>query len=386
MLEESSKKSFLLPFNFLLFILRGRWDSKALDAAREMAAAGVDWHNLQQIIDAEALAPLLYQIVRSQDVVPASVEQDWRNAYYHNACRNTLLLRELADVLHKLAAAGIDVIVLKGGALAETVYGDIAARPMSDLDLLIHPLDLGMTRQILATLGYTPAGVEMQAGFTEEFRNEEIFYKRGLVDTYIDLHWRLIAPVYYQRTFPTDWLWETCLPAKISLAPAFVLGSEAQVLYLCAHLMLHHGGNSLLWLHDVAAVIAFSRGQIDWDLVLSKAKAYNLVLSVQQILLRVVDEWNAPIPTEVVEKLRALQPSGDEVRTYTWQHQTMALRLFADLAGTKDWRQRLRIAFDTLFPTREYMQHRYHIPHPLLVPLYYPYRWLRGFRRVPGNW
>ncbi|MFB2918871.1 MULTISPECIES: nucleotidyltransferase family protein [Aerosakkonema] len=370
---------------FILFILRGGSNSEVLQAAREIVSNNdINWQNLQEIIDAEALTPLLYHIVRGQDVVPASVEAVWRKAYYHNACRNALILQELGDVLHKLAAAGVDVMVIKGAALAETVYGDIAARSMSDVDLLIHPEDLATTRQILADLRYKPAYVEMQTGFTEDFRNEEIFRKEGLVDIVIDLHWRLIAPIYYQRTFTTDWFWETSLPAKINLAPAFVLSCEAQVVYLCAHLMLHHGGKSLLWLHDIAAVIDFYKQQIDWEKIIAKAKEYKLDLSVQQMLLRVADDWNAPIPAEVIEKLRALQPSRDEVRTYSWQHQTMALRLFADLAGTKDWRQGLRIAWDTLFPTREYMQQRYKIPHPFLVPLYYPYRWLRGMKRVPN--
>lgn len=368
---------------FLRLCLRGSWDSKALNTAREIAAAdNFNWDALRQIVHTEALAPLLYHIVRGKNLVSPLIEEEWRKAYYHNACRNTLLLRELADVLHQLAAGGVDVIVLKGAALAEMIYDDIAARPMSDLDLLIHPQDLPVTRQILTGLGYAPVGVEMQAGFTEEFRNEEIFYKGGLVDIYIDLHWRLIAPIYYQRTFTTDWFWETSLPAKINLAPALVLGCEAQVVYLCAHLMLHHGGKSLMWLHDIAAVIRFYEEKIDWELVISKAKEYNLVMSLQRILLQIADEWHSPIPADVLDKFLTLEASREEVRTYAWQYEIMALRLFADVAGAKDWRQRLRIVWDTLFPTREYMEYRYKILHPLLVPFYYPYRWLRGLRRV----
>jgi hypothetical protein len=31
------------------------------------------------------------------------------------------------------------------------------------------------------------------------------------------------------------------------------------------------------------------------------------------------------------------------------------------------------------------MHQRYHISHPLLLPFYYPYRWLRGLRGVRGS-
>ena len=368
---------------FLLFILRGSWDAEALEAARQIAVKDkLDWDKLQQTLDAEGLIPLVYQVIRNQNIIPTSIESKWQKVYYHNACRNTLLFKELATVLHTLKTAGVEVIVLKGAALAEMIYGNIAARPMSDLDLLIHPENLSLTRQVLAKLGYTATGVDMQTGFTEEFRNEGTFYKQGIVDIYIDLHWRLISPVYYQRRFGTDWFWETCLPVKINQSPALILGCEAEVLYLCAHLMLHHDGKSLLWLHDIAAVINFYGEKIDWELVISKAKEYNLVLSLQKILWRVANDWNVSIPVEVLNKLRVLKPSRNEVLTYIWQHQIMALRLFADVAGAKDWRLRLRIVWDTLFPSREYMQHRYKIRHPLLLPFYYSYRLLRGFRRV----
>lgn len=367
----------------LLLILRGRWDAKALETAKQIAInSNLDWQKFQEIVEAEGLTPLVYQIVHDRHILPLSIESRWQKFYYQNACRNTLLLQELAEVLHQLAAAGIEVIVLKGAALAEMIYDNVAARPMSDLDLLIHPEDLLLTRQVLANLGYAPAGIDMQVGFTEEFRNEEIFYQQGLLDIYIDLHWRLISPVYYQRTFGTDWFWETSFSVKINQAPALILACEAQVLYLCAHLMLHHGGKSLLWLHDIAAVINFYQQKVDWKLVLRKAKEYNLVLSLQKTLVRVADDWNVSIPGEVLTELRSWEPSPNEVRTYIWQHQTMALRLFDDVAGAKDWGQRFHIVWNTLFPTREYMQYRYNIPHPLLLPFYYPYRWLRGFRRV----
>lgn len=371
--------------SFITLILRARWDKTTLQVAREIAKNGdFDWNVLHQIVSVEALSPLIYRILRSEDWLPINVETEWRNAYYQNACRNTLLLRELGKVLQSLADVGVDVIVLKGAALAEKVYGDIAARPMVDLDLLIHPEDLTIVREVVANLGYQLAGVEMQSGFNEEFRNEEIHWKQGLVNVNLDLHWKLLSPVYYQRTFLTDWFWETAILTNISGSPAFILGNEAQIVYLCAHLMLHHGGNSLLWLHDIAEAIAFSPTAIDWDLIISKTKAYNLVLSVQQILLRLADEWKAEIPVNVRSQLAILKPTWEEVRAYSWQNQTMALRLFDDLAGAKNWLTRLRIAWDTLFPSRAYMQQRYVIPHPLLIPLYYPYRWLRGFRKVSG--
>lgn len=373
---------------FLRLCLRGRWDPTTLEAARNLALhSKLDWDGLRQLAHIEGLAPLLYHILRDQNVVPSFIEQDLRDAYYQNGCRNTLLLRELGDLLCHLATEGVNVILLKGAALAEMIYGDIAVRPMSDLDLLIQQQDLPAARRVLVALGYTPLYVEMHTGFNVEFRNEELLYKPGLVDTYVDLHWRLVSPSYYQRTLSTDWFWETALPTQIGSAPALVLSPEAQVLYLCAHLVLHHSGNGLLWLHDVAEVLTFYQAKIDWEQLLSQSQAYNLVLSVRQILTQVADEWHAPVSSNVLERLRLLQPSGDEVQVFTLlttKHQTMALRFLTDVFGMPDWMNKLHLAWSTLFPSRAYMQNRYHILHPALVPPYYLYRWLRGLKRIPG--
>lgn len=374
---------------FLRLCLRGHWNPTALQAARTLALhSELDWDALRQIARSERLAPLLYHILGDLDIIPLPLKQDLRNAYHRNACRNTVLLGELTKVLHHLAAQGVDVIVLKGAALASMVYKNIAVRPMCDLDLLIRQQDLPVARQVLAAIGYTSKYAEMQTGFNEEFRNEEALYKPGLVDTYVDLHWRLVSPSYYQRTLSSDWFWETALPTQIGGAPALVLGNEAQVLYLCAHLLLHHSGHGLLWLHDVASVLTFYQAQIDWEQILIQSQAYNLVLSVRQILTQVADEYHAPIPAHVLEQLHVLHPSSDEEQVFTWRtakHQTMALRLFTDVVGMPNWLQALHLAWNTLFPTRAYMQHRYTILHPALVPLYYPYRWFRGLKRIPSG-
>jgi len=55
-------------------------------------------------------------------------------------------------------------------------------------------------------------------------------------------------------------------------------------------------------------------------------------------------------------------------------------RFWSDLRAIPGWRQRLRFARTHLLPSAAYMRRRYGIAHPLLLPLYYPYRWLRGLR------
>lgn len=66
-------------------------------------------------------------------ILPARVKQKLREDYYLSAVRNTLLYQELAKILATFNDAGLPVIVLKGAALAQEMYGNIALHPMTDI-------------------------------------------------------------------------------------------------------------------------------------------------------------------------------------------------------------------------------------------------------------
>ena len=376
---------------FLLLCLRGRWDPTVLERARALSARNeLDWDALRQVAYVEGVAPLLYHIARGQDLLPPPVEENLRIVYYHHTSRNLRLFHKLEDVVGHLTAEGVPVILLKGAALAQTVYRN-AVRPMVDLDLLVRQEDVLTALRVLSALGYEPAHAEHRAGYLFAYKNEMMLVKPGELRAPIEIHWSLFGPLYYQQAVPMDWFWQTALPVHIGDASAWMLSPEAQVLHLCAHMPLQHSGEGelrLLWLHDVAEVIAFYQEQIDWDQVLARARAYDLVLPVQQILIRVGDEWQAPIPPAVLERLRALRPSRDEERVFAWltsAHRS-AQRFWVDLASMPGWGPRLRFAWCIFFPSAGYMQRCYRIPRRFLVPLYYPYRWFMGLRDTLLLW
>ena len=56
----------------------------------------------------------------------------------------------LAKLLKALADAGVDAVLMKGTALAYSVYDDPSARRRGDSDLLIRPADLERARKVLS--------------------------------------------------------------------------------------------------------------------------------------------------------------------------------------------------------------------------------------------
>ena len=373
-----------------LLCLRARFDPAALDAARELASSNdFDWAAWFDTVRAEALAPLLYRVLHGHAIVPAAIEEQLRAAYFKSARYNALRFHELGRVLRQLAGEGVQVILLKGAALAETVYRNIAVRPMYDLDLLVHREDVTTALGALSKLGYAQTHAEAFAGVTLDFENEMAVLKRGPVETLIEIHWSLLNSPHYQHKLPIAWFWETAVPVQVEGGAALALGPEALLLHLCAHLALHHGSNGTLWLHDVAEVVHRFQDQLEWEQVLERAQAWDLVLPTQQVLERVARDWQAPIPTDILQRLAVLRPSQAETQVHAWltaPERPVARRFWADLVSMPTWRDRLRYGWGNLFPSAAYMRRRFGISHTLLLLLAYPYRWLLGIKGAVSLW
>ena len=370
---------------FVRLCLRGRWEPEALEAAHRLATrTELDWAELVELAIGERLGSLLYEVVHGRNLVPPEVEEDLYGARIDTALRDQFLREELVTILRRLATKGVEVLLLKGAALAQTVYGGAGVRPMGDLDFLLHREDAPRALDLLGQAGYRRTSAEVHPGADLAYENEVQLVRGGLVPFVVEVHWSLFDVPYYQQSLPMAWFWDSALAIQIDNTPARVLGPAAQVLHLCGHLVLHHGGERarLLWLHDVAEVLVHYRQQMDWQDLLDRAQQYRLVLPLQQVLPQLADEWGAPIPAEALSKLDALRPSTTEMQVMGWRtasERPVAQRFWSDLASMRSWRQRLHYAWIQLFPSAAYMSRRYGIRHRLLVPLYYPYRWWVGF-------
>lgn len=370
----------------LIHCLKGRWDAGALDQARgTIQCHEIDWGAFYEDAQAEGVASILYDNIRDQDLVPDWLEQRLRLIYYDVARRNLIRLVEVEHVVTDLRSASIPLILLKGVAFAESVYDNIALRPMVDADLLIQEEDLPKVLSILTTLGYDREKVARFAALQDVHANEITVRKPDVRESTLELHWSLFWFPYYRQVIPMTWFWETARPMKMREASAMGLGLEAQIIHACGHLLHHQaveGHYKLLWLYDIAELITRSEGNIDWNIVLSYGHRFGLVLAIKPVLLRIYDLWRRPIPQDVLVKIKGWQPSARERRAYTWLQKlepSFDGYAMTSLMSLPDLGSRARFVWRTLmFPSSNFMKNRYQIEHPVLVPLYYPYRWLAG--------
>ncbi len=116
----------------------------------------LDWSHVLSAALQHGVMPLLYQHLRSlgPDVFPPAVLTQLRAHFYANVGATLFLTGELLRLLQLLETHGIPARPFKGPTLAVSVYGHLALRQFSDLDILVHKADLPRLTALLTTHGY----------------------------------------------------------------------------------------------------------------------------------------------------------------------------------------------------------------------------------------
>ena len=112
---------------------------------REILEGPLDWKRLLQLAGHHAVIPQLYQRLSASNVIPQALPL-LQQHYEANARQTLWLTRELLRILSHLQRNSIETLPYKGPVLAEILYGNVALRQFSDLDLLIHEADLAKVK------------------------------------------------------------------------------------------------------------------------------------------------------------------------------------------------------------------------------------------------
>lgn len=216
-----------------------------------------------------------------------------------------LLSRELGRALRGLDARGIPAIVLKGQALAETLYRHPAMRPYHDLDLLVPPRHRFEANHVLLALGYRLLAehsrsfdVEREGATTYEARN----------NARVDLHWRLLTePRNAWNEAEEASVWARAVPIQLAGTATLTLSDEDLLLYLAVHLAVHHSLAGLLWHWDLALLLERRGATLDWETLVERARRWRVCRAVFFALAETGRAFGAQLPPGV---MRRLAPGG----------------------------------------------------------------------------
>ena len=286
-------------------------------AARMHAIGRQEWPMLLHEAERHGLAPLLYRRIGSTGAQAAVPVQDWgrlRTLYLKSLARNMKMFHEVKNVLRLLTDAKIPVIALKGAYLAEGVYGDIALRPMGDVDLLVPKNRLALARKAMMDGGYRE---QMEGGYSGieavcEISNHlmPLVGASGLV---VEIHWTIENPMVPFRV-DVDGLWERATPVRVGGVEIQGLSPEDLVLHLCLHAAAHHGfENGFRGICDLHQAIETSKGAFGWTELVGRSKSWGAKRTIA-LPLHLAGKWfGSEIPREVAEEFESETDFADMV-------------------------------------------------------------------------
>jgi hypothetical protein len=177
------------------------------------------------------------------------------DVYYKHASAMTMFMdAEGLLVLRRLHAANINVIVLKGFALANTLYNHPALRPRTDIDILIHPRDKEVIKDIFQSLGYyNPRGWEPKA-IINQFSMKKPLSKG--VNVLFDIHLKISNSKGIENILNYD---ELLINADTStLQNINLINQPYALIHAIFHLLNHRAAGDLvklIWLYDIYLII-----------------------------------------------------------------------------------------------------------------------------------
>jgi hypothetical protein len=347
-------------------VLRGELAHWPLDAGPEFE------DRFLEACAAGGVAPLLQHRLRSSPASrgwPSSVNAALERAARMQAARDVLQEDELRAVLAAFADASIDVLLLKGAALAHSHYPEPSLRTRCDADVLIRTGDRTIATKILVRLGYRRRN---QVSGTLVSYQECFSKQEGPLHQVIDLHWQISNGQVFARALTFDEALARSVPVP-NLGPSVLTLCPAHALLLaCMHRAAHLGadgadGSRLLWLYDIH-LLAGSMGADEWQQFAELCVARAMRRITLDAFGCAHEALGTVFPADVIQRMGGATPVEISSAYLTAGRAGL---LMTDLRALETWRERATLVREICFPPLDYVLAKYRARHRWQLPLLY---------------
>ena len=206
----------------------------------------------------------------------------------------------LRQLIATLSANRIETVVLKGAALANSLYPHSHLRPMSDLDFWLPHRELDRAVELLLQSGFQLVGGALPDGrLTPALDQRRLVAKPSGV--LVELH----GAIHSLECLSQDRvarLHAASVPLSAHGIQTRRLSAGDQLVHTCLHLArVDRFANSQLSLFDVHLIVKGWRSHIDWAWLASDARDQQMATYLTLALTVAADVWGTNIPSEYLD-------------------------------------------------------------------------------------
>lgn len=245
-------------------ILDGIYGEKAFESISEEG-----WYSAWNDIKNSFIGSQIYHLLRTKgrlEEVPDWFVQELKHEAERILFQNMLIRVEQKKMLEAFEKFEIEVIPLKGTILAERFFGHFAARPTTDLDILVKENDIQRATDLLENLSFIkdqiPDNDHFHLVFNKSYENPLFPFLS------VELHWNILRS--HDSKTVMEPFWERSI-AMNSQDYVKELNYEDSLYHICIH-GFNHQMLSLKYIIDVAQLIVQSKGSFNFSSLFNKSK------------------------------------------------------------------------------------------------------------------
>lgn len=370
-------------------------DVQSLAEIKELLGRQINWDILVSQSLKHGTCGFLYRnsIKAGGELVPTEIQEQLKKYYMMFAMSGMRQLAEFKPVAKALEDHGVPIMVLKGAAVVESIYGgDFGLRPMSDIDILVREQDWPTIYRVLQETEFRPAeGKDFSTVLPKLTRYDVEAHMQFASSSGSCLEFQFDLLTLGIGMRDVTGVWNRSQESVIEGVRIRVPGPEDQLLHMVVHAN-RHGCARLKWLVDIVETLRNS-DRLDWDLFLEIARKENVVPCVYSTLIhieRLFGQQNVPQAA-----LDQLNPKG--YQKFLWQavwpqkmldefrgrhEDAICFYYYRPLSGwnlinfalTNRIRDKIAYQLRWMFPSMSWMSQTYSKPKSLTLIKYYPIR------------
>jgi hypothetical protein len=373
---------------FLLGLCRLVFTADQVEKLTQLAEKVKDWSYFVSLAGKHGVASLICDNLERLALtgrIPGEQMQVLRNTRMLSMSRNAFLLTAAEEMLGLLNREGIKVLLLKGLALEQYVYGNRGLRQMTDADILVSRDDYLKAHSLLMENGYDSAPVK--SGFHKSIvawtgKHMPTLMKNGAS---IDLHVELFGG---RGKSLTSGMISRAIEVRVDREKAFVPDPRLFFLFLVKHLHSHEmNGESQLRLYtDLVVMLEKYRDQIICYELLEDASKAGLSNILAWKLEPLRDLWGISFPGWIDDHIDKWF-SADSINKFVFFLKSPAgnkperpgqvyRNVIREVPG---FHRKILFLLGDIFPTLTFMKNRYGCKSKAAAFLYYPIRFGKIF-------